>query len=351
MSVRASAPGKLVLLGEYAVLDGAPALVAAVNRRARVCVEARSGDHCRIDAPEFAEQAADFTIEPSGRIVWQTQAKACRQHYSLFEFVLERLAADAAFDFAAHRPFHISLDTRVFFDGPHKLGLGSSAALTVALAAALAQHAGPAGIADDRRGMLARLLAMHADFQNGAGSGLDVAASLFGGLIAFERPADAMPVRVEPLTWPEDLRMLCLWSGRSASTRRLLKALERARASDVQGYFTHCQAMADIARQGREAMRAGSTGELLASIDAYAGALEAFDRYCGIGIMSAGHEHLRHMAAGAGAVYKPSGAGGGDVGIALSTEPGCLERLRTTAAGEGFKTVELDLDPFGLRWE
>jgi phosphomevalonate kinase len=36
----ASAPGKLVLAGEYAVLDGAPAIVMAVDRRAVVSVAA-----------------------------------------------------------------------------------------------------------------------------------------------------------------------------------------------------------------------------------------------------------------------------------------------------------------------
>src|SRR5262245_60415453 len=35
----ARAPGKLFLMGEYAVLDGAPAIVAAVNREVRVRVE------------------------------------------------------------------------------------------------------------------------------------------------------------------------------------------------------------------------------------------------------------------------------------------------------------------------
>ncbi len=39
MKVIADAPGKLVLLGEYAVLEGAPGLVVAVDRRARVVLE------------------------------------------------------------------------------------------------------------------------------------------------------------------------------------------------------------------------------------------------------------------------------------------------------------------------
>ena len=39
MRIRASAPGKIVLSGEYAVLDGAPAICAAVDRRAAVTIE------------------------------------------------------------------------------------------------------------------------------------------------------------------------------------------------------------------------------------------------------------------------------------------------------------------------
>ena len=40
--VTASAPGKVVLSGEYAVLSGAPAICMAVNRRATVTIEQTS---------------------------------------------------------------------------------------------------------------------------------------------------------------------------------------------------------------------------------------------------------------------------------------------------------------------
>ena len=39
MRIIASAPGKIVVTGEYAVLVGAPALVAALDRRARCTME------------------------------------------------------------------------------------------------------------------------------------------------------------------------------------------------------------------------------------------------------------------------------------------------------------------------
>ncbi|MCW8846391.1 MAG: hypothetical protein OQK99_11185 [Gammaproteobacteria bacterium] len=43
-----SAPGKLILAGEYAVLDGAPGLVMAVDRRARVSLEPSSDEHWQV---------------------------------------------------------------------------------------------------------------------------------------------------------------------------------------------------------------------------------------------------------------------------------------------------------------
>src|SRR6185295_6471595 len=55
----ARAPGKLFLLGEYAVLDGAPAIVAAVDRFIEVRLTPRTVRTVRITAPGVGE-ALDF---------------------------------------------------------------------------------------------------------------------------------------------------------------------------------------------------------------------------------------------------------------------------------------------------
>ena len=44
MKISATAPGKLVLLGEYAVLENSPAIVTAVNRRATITIEQTGQD-------------------------------------------------------------------------------------------------------------------------------------------------------------------------------------------------------------------------------------------------------------------------------------------------------------------
>lgn len=342
MTLQASAPGKLVLLGEYAVLDGAPALVAAVSRRAHVCIEETPGKICRIESTEAHPQGAEFILSPRGRVNWRSRQSECRRRFALFAYVLER--------FARQHPdlsgFRVRLCTRELFMAEHKLGLGSSAALVVALDAALMHHAD--AVADPPGNRLARLLDLHANFQNG-GSGLDVAASLFGGLICFAR-SSGLP-RIEPMPWPGALHMLCLWSGRPASTRHFLRAVDEARVRDPQGHADQVECLSSVARRGEGALRSGDVARLLDAVDAYADALDAFGRACGILIMSPAHTQLRRLAAEAGAVYKPSGAGAGDVGVAFASAPGCLAKLRASASHAGFTAIDLELDRRGLTLE
>src|SRR5207302_7834013 len=98
----ATAPGKLILTGEYAVLDGEPALVIAVTRRAIA-----------------------------------TQTKGPRGSSPFLAAVADELAERGLRD-AAERAMAIAVDSKAFYDAPRagsapiKLGLGSSAAVTVA---------------------------------------------------------------------------------------------------------------------------------------------------------------------------------------------------------------------------
>jgi phosphomevalonate kinase len=65
-------------------------------------------------------------------------------------------------------------------------------------------------------------------------------------------------------------------------------------------------------------------------------------------ILSAEHDALRRLARRHGATYKPSGAGGGDLGIAFATDPGAAVATASAVAAAGFRVVPLRLDPSGL---
>jgi mevalonate kinase len=108
----------------------------------------------------------------------------------------------------ASRCLAVSLDTAVFRDpgSGSKIGLGSSAALTAALATAL--HA----LGGDKADTVAHVA--HRLFQGGAGSGVDIACSIEGGTVEYRMAGR----QATPVEWPAGLYFSVLWSGISADT-------------------------------------------------------------------------------------------------------------------------------------
>jgi mevalonate kinase len=156
-----TAPGKVMLLGDYAVLAGGRAMVAAVNRRA------------------------------VGRIV------ARGKHSPVVDAVLAR---------AGRSDLQVEIDTTSFYDGELKLGFGSSSAAAV-VTAALATN-------DDRTLEIA--IEGHRDANDGKDSGVDVAACFHGGVIATAR----QPAEITPLpSRLGDLHLSILFTEKSASTK------------------------------------------------------------------------------------------------------------------------------------
>ena len=198
MEHRTSAPGKLVLLGEYAVLFGHPAVVAAVDRRARVVLETADGDTCAVTAPGISDRPTGFDWDRGIGFRWSDPHDEAAARLVLVERLLGALVDAGLADPDGLPAVAMTLDTREFFaEGSGrqgKLGLGSSAALTVAITEAFRLWGG--GARDEGQADLATLLELHRDFQGGRGSGVDLAASTTGGVLEY-RLADGgtRPVR------------------------------------------------------------------------------------------------------------------------------------------------------------
>lgn len=321
--ILASAPGKVLLCGEYAVLDGAPAISMAVDRRARVEVERIDGETFVIAAPGYADGDAQFRVGEDGAPAWQGDASAVR--HALFEAIWQSASVprDPALSF--------TLDTRELFDPASgvKLGLGSSAALAVALATSLAAVAG----GGDRVEALAA--DAHRRFQHGKGSGVDVATSYAGGIIEY-RQRDGCDRR--PLAWPDGLQYAILWSGQPSDTSAKLSAID---PGNPAGYLA--DAATAVAARWRDVDAPG----LLDAFRSYVASLRRFDVDRHLGIFDAGHGEMTEHAAAIGAVYKPCGSGGGDVGIVLSDDAGAVAALSEQAEKLGFRRLDISLDSAG----
>jgi len=317
--ISSSAPGKLVLSGEYAVLDGAAAISMAVDRRAIVTVSSRDGDRHAVTAPGFSDSEGLFTSR-SGKLSWH----AGGDDFALFERVW------AATGMSSQESLSFTLDTRAFRENGTKTGVGSSAALTVALATTMSAISGADGAGVARRA--------HRDFQGGSGSGVDIANSLAGGVIEY-RIGDNAGLHV---AWPEGLCYAVFWSGVAADTRSQLEWLQEQPATAARG------ALGEAAEQFAAVFREGSVTGILDELDNYMAALRRFDADYGLGIFDAGHAHLVESAAAHGAVYKPCGAGGGDVGIAVAAADDSLASFTDAAGALGFRRLEMNLDLQGV---
>ena len=327
MAVTARAPGKLVILGEYAVLSGAPALVMAVDRYAKARIEPspdrRTHFAARLDVPTKVSVAAG---EPTG--------------YALVDSVLAATRANAV------PPFRGSLDTADFFAQSAKLGLGSSAAALCAWAGAWAKYAAAHG-APVPAPTAASLIALHRAFQHGVGSGLDIAAAFTGGVIRYALDG-RREARIGSVRLPNGVGFAGVFVGSSASTPDLVGRYQAWEAADRLAAGRLRDRLAGLAAAGCDAASAGDGRAFLGAVADYGEALEALGLAMGAEIVTAEHRRIGILGRRLGVVYKTSGAGGGDVGLALSLQPESLREFQARVAELGFLVVELGIDQRGL---
>ena len=140
--------------------------------------------------------------------------------------------------------------------------------------------------------------------------------------------------------WPQGLRYVVIDTGVSASTPRLLETFFawRDRASDAQQLM---QQLVSCANAAAADWRSGDTQKVIAAIAGYSKRLDDMDKASGIGIFSQGHTDLCELAMRNRLAYKPSGAGGGDFGIAFGDDAECLADFAVDAAKAGFSPVDI----------
>lgn len=292
--MKSQAPGKLVLVGEYAVLEGAPALVLAVDRYAGV--ETRAA---REPSPTLTVTAKEIGVENAVL----TKPDLTGDAADALKLVLPRLKS------LPDTVSHVTLDTQSFFEGTDKLGLGSSAALTVALERLL----DPKASADT---LFERAFKAHREFQKGAGSGIDLAASVHGGVLRYKLRHPELPERT-PLEWPADLALIAVWSGASADTRSYVGAVAAFAGREPSSYAALMGNLKRLTEQACTAFQAGDIDGFLTLVESYREGLAQLGKTAGIAIETPEHAQIGAIARSCGARYKPAGAGGGDLGIAL----------------------------------
>jgi len=327
----ASAPGKVVLSGEYAVLVGAPAVCMAIDRRAHVTIAASNSEHHVVSRVGINSKPCRFKSS-DGVIEWIDAG----DDFALLEVVWETVGLAPTTNVA------LQLDTSEFSDVAtgNKTGIGSSAALTVALTAALDELSSGEQNSNVPEPATAAFDA-HQKFQGGRGSGVDIATSVTGGLIEYVMTGR----ETHQLTWPNELAYALIWTGAPASTTQKLDRLARSKPRPSRAALVYS------ARRLGKAWREGRADNILYEYHDYINVLREFSVDHDIGIFDAGHAELVLAARAAGLVYKPCGAGGGDVGIVLADSEAAVESFLGTALGGSGQFLDARMDVKGVQAE
>lgn len=314
-----------MLFGEYGVLEGGCALLIAVNRRAKVTLT--PAKHYAVAAPGWlAKEEALFDLHPEKTTpIWHQPSDG--ESLGLVNTVLSGLSGSPA------TPVKLTLDTRALFGEQGKFGIGSSAALCVALAAAWSRCL-------DKTLTLADCQTLHFDFQ-GSGSGADIATCYQGGVVHFRRHQSPVPALL-----PQGLQLAFIWTGLSASTSRMLQTLATYKDECPKAYQ---RIMVTLQNSAEHALgQSGLVEAWLAAVADFVVALRAFAGQTSLPIFHSPHEELFRLAGNQGLLYKPMGAGGGDLGLAASDDKSQLETFCRTVTERGLKTLQFEIDPQGL---
>jgi len=279
--VTASAPGKIILFGEHAVVYGQPALAAPVSQvQARAAVvPARRG--CRLEAPDIHLQSdlADLPLN-------HPLAAAAR-------------AVFTELGIASPPPFRLRVTSSI----PVASGLGSGAAVTVAVLRALSAFLG-LPLPDERVSALAfEIEKLH----HGTPSGID------NSVVTFARPVYFVKGRaIEILRVGASLTLVIADTGIAAPTRQSVDDIRRLWESDPRRWEAVFGRIGGLARAARRAIEVGDIPALGPLMD------ENHARLQELIVSSPELDRLVEAARGSGALgAKLSGGGRGGNMIAL----------------------------------
>jgi mevalonate kinase len=292
MTSKGEACGKVILLGEHAVVYGIPALAVGIDRGARA-------------------RATPMDAGPSRMHVvgWDIVVRENDDAHDLgraFRALLDAGAPSA--------PRWVEVET----DLPPGGGLGCSAAVGVAVARALEPDLTDAALQD-------RAMAWECIF-HGNPSGVDAAVAAHGGCVLFRKGQPLEPVRVRG-----EMHLCVGNTGTASSTRSMVEAVARLKARRPEVVEKSFEAIRALVQNAKLAIEAGDWSVLGKLIDLNQMLLG------GLFVSTPEIERMCATAREAGALgAKLTGAGGGGCVVALVPSSEVADTVIEAWKKEGF---------------
>ncbi len=334
-----------------------PAIVAAINHRV----------YCEIQPSEnFSVELQDAGVDSRANfhqqsLEWTGSLASANAHVLIFA----QKAIECTLNYLSpHSTFKLRTWSDIASKQGQKKGFGTSAAAVVAIVGAILKFHG-VDISSERGKDIVFKLASIAHFQaqGNIGSGIDVAASTWGGIIMYKRfnPVwldtqlkKSKPLRdvinsswpkllVERLPRPPRLRLLVGWTGSPASTVNLVK-----KVSEHPQRIAIYNQIGFLVKKLISAWKTNREQEILEIIQQNETLLRALGVETGISIETPELRVLTELANQVGAAGKLSGAGGGDCGIAIYFDSTITQALKNVWQAKTIQIIDVQIDERGI---
>jgi phosphomevalonate kinase len=363
-SVVSWAPGKLYIAGEYAVVEpGHQAVLVTIDRFITVRVTPCSpagGNAGTISSRRYAAGCLPWRRRPQDGMA---EAVEGDDDYVVSAIrVVEALVVQGG---GRLRSFDLGIVSELDEADGRKLGLGSSAAVTVATVRAVA---GLYSLSLDDLSVY-KLAMLASDAVQPIGSGGDIAASAVTGWVSYTSPDRVWLRRVRQRAgalgavsdlvgadWPglsvrrlaaPSLRLQVGWTGAPSSSPALVAGVQAGSHGSDDAYAVFLRDSRDCLASLVIAIEDDDTARIMRQIERNRALLAGLSRISGRTIETAELTRLVEIAREHGAAAKSSGAGGGDCGIALCPTDTDLTALRAAWRAAGIRPLDLSVHAHG----
>lgn len=323
MKIKISAPGKLMLLGEHAVVYGYPCIVTAVDKRLYLEAEVLKEKKIVIKAPSVGIKSYQKNLD-----------ELCRNS----EPKEVRFIECAVLNFCQKYSLKTGVKIKTQNSFSIKYGFGSSAAVTVCTIKALSELFGKKLSKKEIFNLSYRTILDIA----GVGSGFDIAAAIYGGILYFITGGE----KIERIR-REEIPLLVGYSGIKADTPTIVKNLKNKMQDEKIRYkiknlfqkiafFVEKGKVAIIKKNWQELGKLFNQNHLL--LQKLEVSIPKLDKMC----------QAANKAGAYGA--KLSGAGGGDCMIAVVSDEN-RKRVKEAIEKVGGKIIEVKSEEKGVMVE
>ena len=241
-------------------------------------------------------------------------------------------------------PKQLVMDLSALHHENEKLGLGSSSAAAAAAAAAVyAHHQRDLEKDESRDDIFKTALKAHREYSP-KGSGVDVAASVYGGLRTYNWRDEQIEQKALN-TFP--LKVRCVWTGTIARTSSFLEGLTSYRSTNPSRYKKRMDELKERATAFIDALNT-NIDDAISHAASYSNTMDRLGEEASLPILTQELKRCARIAKDCDGAAKPSGAGGGDLCVAFFRNESSANTFSKRCKHEGLTPIELSIRAKGV---